>query len=118
MAGAGDDTLHLAIRPAYLGAHQQDPGPRPVSCGEPEGTRHRRGQTQWDMQNGDIVGRAYTPAGPNPHTRLAYFRGPERPRVYGKMRLPHPILSAQAGAIEVYPITNPDPRLLKAQGCR
>ena len=36
----------------------------------------------------------------------------------GKIQLPHPILFRRAGVIEIYPITNADLGLLKAQGCR
>ena len=51
--------------------------PSPVCYGEPEGIQYQRGQIQWGMANGDIVGRAYVQAGPGVYTHLAYFRGPK-----------------------------------------
>lgn len=115
--GAGDGTLDIAVWPAYVGACQEDPGPGPVAYGEPEATRYRRGQIQWGMENDDIVGRAVIRAEPGVYTHLAYFRGPDGPCMCGKVQLPHPIRFPRAGVIEVYPITNSDLRLLKAQGC-
>ena len=114
---AGDGTLTIAVWPAYVGACQADPGPGPVAYGEPEATQYQRGQIQWGMEKDDIVGRALIHAGPGLYTHLAYFRGPEGSCMCGKIQLPHPILFRQPGVIEVYPITNSDLRLLKAQGC-
>lgn len=117
LATAGDGTLRIAVWPAYVGACQSDPGPGPVALGEPQATRYQRGQIQWGMEKDDIVGRAFIHTGPGRYTHLAYFRGPEGSCMCGKIQLPHPILFRQPGVIEVYPITNSDLRLLKAQGC-
>ena len=117
LAAAGDGTLTVAVWPAYVGACQEDPGPGPVPYGEPEDTQYQRGQIQWGMQDGDIVGRAVIHAGAGLYTHLAYFRGLEGPCMCGKIQLRHPIRFPRAGVIEVYPITNPELRLLKAQGC-
>ena len=116
LVAAGAGTLYIAVWPTYAGACQHDPGPGPVPYGEPQDTRYRRGQIQWGMQNGDIIGRTVIHAGPGRYTHLAYFHGPEGPCMCGKVQLPHPILFEHAGAIEVYPITNSDLGLLKAQG--
>lgn len=117
MTTSGGGMLSVAIWPAYVGACQADPGPGPMPYGEPEATQYRRGQIQWGMANGDIVGRAYIQAGRGMYTHLAYFRGPEGPCMCGKIQLPHPIRFPRAGVIEVYPITNTELQLLKAQGC-
>ena len=83
-----------------------------------KGIEYQRGQIQWGMEHGEIVGRAHIHAGPGLYTHLAYFHGPERPQMCGKVQLSHPIRLLRATSIEVHPITNPDGRLLKAQGCR
>jgi hypothetical protein len=116
LVAAGDGTLNVVVWPAYVGACQEDPGPGSVPYGEPQGTEYQRGQIQWAMENGDIVGRAFIHTGAGHYTHLAYFRGPEGPCMCGEMQLPHPILFRRAGVIEVYPITNSDLRLVKAQG--
>jgi hypothetical protein len=118
LATAGDGTLRITVWPAYVGACQGDPGPGPVSYGEPQDTGYQRGQISWGMENDDIVGRAFIHAGPGLYTHLAYFRGPEGPCMCGKVPLPHPISFQRSGVIEVYPITNTDLRLLNAQGCQ
>ena len=57
-AAAGDGTLTIAVWPTYVGACREDPGPGPIAYGEPEATRYQRGQIQWGMEEGAIVGRA------------------------------------------------------------
>ena len=116
LPAAGDGTLTIAVWPAYVGACQEDPGPGPIAYGEPEAADYHRGQIQWDMENDEIVGRAFIHAGPGRYTHLAYFRAADGPCMCGKVQFPHPILFRQPGLIEIYPITNPDMRLLKAQG--
>jgi len=64
-----------------------------------------------------IVGRARIQAPAGHYTHLAYFSGPEGACMVGKVQLPHPVLFLSAGEIEIYPITNSDLQLLKAQGC-
>jgi hypothetical protein len=118
LAAAADGTLTVAVWPTYVGACREDPGPGPIAYGEPEATRYQRGQIQWGMEEGAIVGRAVIHAEAGRYTHLAYFRGPEGPCMCGKIQLPHPILFPRAGVIEIYPITNADLGLLKAQGCR
>jgi hypothetical protein len=117
LAAGGDGVLGVAVWPTHVGACREDPGPGPVPYGEPEGSGYRRGQIQWGLEGDEIVGRAVIHAGPGLYTHLAYFHGPDGPQMCGKVQLPHPIPFRQAGVIEVYPITNPDLRLLKAQGC-
>ena len=117
LPAAGDGTLTIAVWPAYVGACQSDPGAGPIAYGEPQATRYQRGQIQWSMEKDDIVGRAFIHAGRGLYTPLAYFRAADGPCMCGKVQLPHPILFRQPGVIEVYPITNSDLRLLKAQGC-
>jgi hypothetical protein len=112
-----DGTLSVVVWPAYVGVCQEDPGPGPAPYGEPRGIQYQRGQIHWGMENDDIVGRALIHAGPGLYTHLAYFRGPEGSCMCGKIQLPHPIPFRRIGVIEVYPITNTDLRLLKAQGC-
>lgn len=117
MTTSGSGILSVVIWPAYVGACQEDPGASPIPYGEPEGTQYRRGQIQWGMADGDIVGRAYIHAEAGVYTHLAYFRGPEGPCMCGKVQLPHPIRFLRAGVIEVYPITNAELELSKVHGC-
>lgn len=119
-APAGDGILSFVVWPAYVGFCTEDPGPGPIPYGEPTDPVYQRGQIQWGMENGEIVGRAFVHApktGPlTPYTHLAYFTGPERDCMVGKAKMDQPISFHSNGVIEVYPITNPDLRMNKAQG--
>lgn len=113
-------TFGVVVWPAYVGACQADPGPGPTPYGEPTGLDYKRGQIQWEVAaNGEIVGRAFVHVGPGYYTHLGFFSGPEGPCMVGKRQLPHPLdwHNAPVGTIEIYPITNPDLGLNKAQGC-
>ena len=119
-AAGGLGKLGVAVWPAYIGFCTQDPGPGPVPYGEPSDTAYQRGQIQWGMENGEIVGRAFVNAPKNRplevYTHQAFFSGPEGDCMVGKAQLSQPIHFRSDGVIEVYPITNPDLRMNKAQG--
>jgi len=115
-AASGRGHFGAVVWPAYAGVCVGDPGPGPIAYGEPEGTDYRRGQIQWAMEDGEIVGRAFVNVGVGSYTHAAYFSGPEGPRQVGKYQFPHPIRFPRPGVIELYPITNPSLRLNKAQG--
>ncbi len=99
--------LQVAVWPTYVGVCQHDPGLAPIPYGEPQGTEYVRGQIHWGMERSEIVGRAFIHAGPGLYTHLAYFHGPEGPRMCGKVQLPHPIRIPRTTVIEVHPITKP-----------
>jgi hypothetical protein len=113
---AGDGTLAMVVWPSYVG----------VSCGAPNdgmhwepasSTDYERGQIQWGMENGEIVGRAliHVPAGVE-FTHFVYFTHPTDPVSIGNRQMPYPYRPETAGVLEVYPITNPDLALNKRQG--
>lgn len=118
--GGGHGTLAMVVWPAYVGFCTQDPGPGPTPYGEPTEPYYQRGQIQWGMENGEIVGRALVKAPKTsplqPYTHLAYFSGPEGDCMSGKAQASQPITFHSDGVIEVYPITNTDLKLNQAQG--
>jgi hypothetical protein len=107
----GDGTLSFTIWPTYVG----------VSSGAPAGGVHweptdlgyQRGQIAWELEDGQIVGRAKIDAPAGHYTHLLYFHHPEHPQSIGSVQLPHPVDFPTAGVIDVYPITNADLELLK-----
>ncbi len=117
LGAVSDGSLTVIAWPTYVGVCQHDPGPGPTPYGEPQGLWYQRGEIHWAVENGDVIGRAFVLAGPGRYTHLAYFHSSEGLTMCGKVQLPHPIAFRRSGVIEIYPITNTDLRLLKAQGC-
>jgi hypothetical protein len=118
---AGVGTFGAVVWPAYVGVCEGDPGPGPHAFGEPTGVEYQRGQIHWAVEDsGEIVGRAFVHVGPGYYTHFAYFSGPEGPRMSGKRQMAQPMdwrrAPATGNVIEVYPLTNPDLSLNKAQG--
>lgn len=88
-----------------------------MAFGEPVGDPdYQRGQITWNLENGEIVGRAFIVVPAGTYTHQAYFYGPTGACMSGKMQLSQPITVPSTGYIEVYPITNPSMRLLQTQG--
>lgn len=112
---AADGTLGLVVWPAYVGVCTEDPGPGPIAYGEPEAD-YQRGQIDWALEDGEIVGRAAISAPAGLYTHMAYFSGPHGACMSGKMQLSHPIRFLEAGMIDVYPITNSDLSANQRQG--
>jgi len=114
----GEGVFGAVIWPSFVGACTEDPGGGLVAYGEPEDVSYSRGGIVWGMDNGEIVGRALVNLPAGTYTHLAYFHGPEGPRMGGKMQLPHPLVFPTDGVLEVYPITNPNLELNTKQGCQ
>jgi hypothetical protein len=110
--------LGAVIWPSFVGVCTQDPGAGLVAYGEPEDVSYSRGGIVWGIEDEQITGRAFVNVPAGTYTHLAYFHGPEGPRMGGKMQLAHPLVFPKDGVLEVYPITNPNLELNTKQGCQ
>jgi len=96
-----DGTLGAVVWPAHVGAIAAGE----LTIGEPDSADYRRGQITWQVESGEVVGRAQILLPAGTYTHLCYFRTPSGPSWAGApMQLQHPVVMDTAGVLDVYPI--------------
>lgn len=106
--GGGVGIFGAVVWPTYLGASTGHPGGGPNVGNEPsDSPDYERGQIDWQMENGEIVGRATLKLPAGTYEYLVFCHGPTgTDLMIDFSKFEHPLTFDRAGIVDVYPINN------------